>query len=154
MTPAIRQVKKLAFSGSRFGMHSLQYSTFNNLLWDLWPEIFIHGCCRGADLEAHLSVRQILKALVKIHVYPSTAKTQAPIPQDCDVVHERQDPLHRNCLIVAEGDELLVTPRGGEELRSGTWHAVRYARKLGRTIHIVWPNGSHEIETEESRRAH
>src|SRR5262245_55419877 len=49
--------------------------------------------------------------------------------------------------IVDETEALIATPRGfKEELRSGTWACVRYARKAGRTLHIVWPDGSVRAE--------
>lgn len=51
--------------------------------------------------------------------------------------------LVRNHAIVDEGvDGLIAAPSGWvEEQRSGTWATVRYARKLGRRIWIVLPDG-------------
>src|SRR6185295_3683952 len=50
-------------------------------------------------------------------------------------------PLDRNHDIVDETQMLIAAPKGPEEQRSGTWATVRYARKLGRRIVIVWPDG-------------
>ena len=49
--------------------------------------------------------------------------------------------------IVDESDFLIGTPKGFcEELRSGTWSTIRYARKKGMEITIVYPDGSVKIE--------
>lgn len=52
--------------------------------------------------------------------------------------------LHRNDDIAHAGiDGLIAAPEGWVEvLRSGTWSTVRYARKYGRHIWIVRPDGS------------
>jgi hypothetical protein len=39
---------------------------------------------------------------------------------------------------------LLAAPRTKtEEQRSGTWATIRYARKLGRQVCLLWPDGLH-----------
>ena len=35
----------------------------------------------------------------------------------------------------------LIYPRNHEELRSGTWMTIRYAKKIGKKLVIIWPNG-------------
>lgn len=99
-----------------------------------------HGCCVGADVQFHELVRKICGRSVFIAAYPSTAKTKAPIPDDADHVAEPKAPLVRNHDIVDCGpDQLLATPKGlAEELRSGTWAAVRYARKRKVPVEIFW----------------
>lgn len=48
--------------------------------------------------------------------------------------------LERNRNIVRDCAALIATPKEDfEELRSGTWATIRYARKLKRPIIIVWP---------------
>ena len=45
---------------------------------------------------------------------------------------------------------LSATPGGfKEELRSGTWACVRYARKADRPVHIVWPDGKVNAERQD-----
>ena len=52
-------------------------------------------------------------------------------------------PLDRNVTIAYNGDELFAAPKGmAEELRSGTWHCVRSARKINRPVTIAWPRDS------------
>jgi hypothetical protein len=50
--------------------------------------------------------------------------------------------LSRNKDIVLETELLIATPGEEEEqIRSGTWSTVRYARSLKRMINIVLPDG-------------
>jgi predicted Rossmann fold nucleotide-binding protein DprA/Smf involved in DNA uptake len=122
-------------------MSDYQQKVFREFLIRFGPKIvsFSHGCCRGADIEAHQIVREVLGQKVHISVYPSTARTRAPIPQDADYVHKRLGPLQRNQLIVDCGSGLLFAAplQTNEVQRSGTWATVRYARRLGMTIVIA-----------------
>jgi hypothetical protein len=58
-----------------------------------------------------------------------------------DVVLTPRPYLVRNRHIVDASSVLIATPKGDEELRSGTWSTVRYARKIRRdfTIKIIAP---------------
>ena len=58
-----------------------------------------------------------------------------------DAVTEAKPYLARNRDIVDVTTALLATPQGPEELRSGTWSTVRYARRQTKPLVIVWPNG-------------
>ena len=52
------------------------------------------------------------------------------------------DPLARNRIIAARCDALLACPaEPDEQLRSGTWSTIRYARKAGKPITIIRPDG-------------
>jgi hypothetical protein len=62
-----------------------------------------------------------------------------------DETRDRIGPLDRNIEIVEETSTLIACPGGlKEEIRSGTWQAVRAARKRDRPIVIVWPDGQCE----------
>jgi hypothetical protein len=51
--------------------------------------------------------------------------------------------LVRNHEIVDDSQVLIAAPKEfTEQLRSGTWATIRYARKIGRTVRIVFPDGS------------
>jgi cytosine/uracil/thiamine/allantoin permease len=55
--------------------------------------------------------------------------------------------LWRNHQIVDATAALLACPFEFEEqLRSGTWATVRYARTLGRPIRFFWPDGTTTAE--------
>jgi hypothetical protein len=99
-----------------------------------------HGCCIGADVQFHGLVREICGRSLFIAVFPSTAKTRAPTPEDSDHVADPKPPLKRNHDIVDCGSDcLLATPKGlTEESISGTWAAIRYARKKKVPVEIFW----------------
>jgi hypothetical protein len=66
-----------------------------------------------------------------------------------DNMEERPElpPLDRNKVMVDECPTLIGMPKGmQEELHSGTWATIRYARKRKREIIIVWPNGEVTVE--------
>lgn len=66
------------------------------------------------------------------------------------VYNEEREPapyLVRNHNIVDECERLVAAPHGRTEmLRSGTWATIRYARRSGRALRIVWPDGSYTDE--------
>lgn len=50
----------------------------------------------------------------------------------------------RNHDIVDATEWLIATPKKFEEIRSGTWATVRYAKKVKKPVTIIWPDGSIE----------
>jgi len=121
-------------------MTDVQFSKFCDVLAGMLPDWFHHGDCVGADAQAHDAVQ---RAGVLIHVHPCTIADKRawkvgnamsiPLP-----------PLDRNRMMVDECETLIATPgQMVEELRSGTWATIRYARKLRRAVHIIWPDGTY-----------
>jgi hypothetical protein len=133
---------KLGFTGTQVGMTAQQRETFRATLTNLdFFDEFHHGCCVGADAEAHRIMRE-LRPDVKIVGHPPIvqgAKFAGVIARDCDELREPLDFMVRNQAIVDETDLLVAIPRqASEQLRSGTWATVRRAGV--RTI-IIQPNG-------------
>lgn len=53
------------------------------------------------------------------------------------------DPLARNRIIVSRIHGLLACPKTDiEELQSGTWATVRYAREIGCPVYLIRADGS------------
>ncbi len=71
---------------------------------------------------------------------PSDSKKRAFCKFDC--VMPVAPYLERNKHIVDASKLLVACPDGHEVLRSGVWATVRYARKKGIHIVIVYPDGS------------
>lgn len=58
-----------------------------------------------------------------------------------DIAMTEKPPLIRNRDIVNAGELLIATPKlDVEEQRSGTWAAIRYARKIGKPIILIYPS--------------
>ena len=102
-----------------------------------------HGDCVGADAISHNLAGTL--GLLRVSHPPAVRTFQA----FCQAEENREplDYIARNHVIVDESEILVVCPKGPEELRSGTWATVRYARALGRPILLVWPNG--KVTTEK-----
>jgi hypothetical protein len=134
----------LSFTGTQTGMTNHQKITVVYLISQLEKNIesYHHGSCIGADAEFH----EILEKagywdLIEIHpcdLKSKQAKCKAPI------VHKVKPPLDRNKDIVNASDILIATPKEfNEVLRSGTWATIRYAKKLGKVVFLVLPNGKY-----------
>jgi len=144
---------KLGITGTRHGLSTAQYAALRCVLEEMEPAALLHGACRGADAVAIAIACAALEPTPYIIAYPCTLKswTDADALTYSDEVFQPQPPLQRNRCIVRDCDHLLALPQGmTEEVRSGTWSTVRAARKAGRPITIVWPDGG---VTEENPHA-
>lgn len=103
-----------------------------------------HGDCINADAEAHKVAAQLDWRIV---IHPPTNPRRRAWCESRHILPTGEY-LARNKDIVRAGEHFLVAvPRDfAEERRSGTWHAVRYARSLRRPIYYVWPNGRIEFK--------
>lgn len=99
-----------------------------------------HGDCKGGDEAIHRMA--ISRGGIKIIVHPPLS----PIFRAFCVGDETRPPkdyLVRDRDIVNETSRLVALPRGmSEELRSGTWATVRFAKRAGKPVTIVFPDGS------------
>lgn len=131
-----------AFTGTQAGMTDAQRQRVRAGLTLLRPTIGIHGDCIGADADFHAILVELGIASV---IYPCTIESKRAYCQlgpAGGTIHVPQSPLERNRIMVRRSAILIATPKGhSEELRSGTWATVRYARKIGRPIRIVLPDG-------------
>lgn len=114
--------------------------------------IFHHGDCIGADAEAHEILGKMAHHKFVVHP-PLDPKSQAFVYRGTHWIHdfdEYRSPkayLERNHDIVDESERLIATPKTAQEqLRSGTWATVRYARKMGKMILLILPDGEMVID--------
>ncbi len=95
-----------------------------------------HGDCTGGDADIH-AIAVELDLYIVIHPPRNESKRAF-----CDAHETRRalDYLDRNKNIVLESDKLLGCPRyNREELRSGTWSTIRFARKIGTPYLVILP---------------
>ena len=110
---------------------------------------FHHGMCIGADHDAHKIAHRLGYEII---FHPPLSKFKVADIKCVSLMklENMRDPkeyLERNHDIVDETDILIATPNGFlEEQRSGTWSTVRYARKQGKHIYIIYPDSSIEEE--------
>ena len=100
---------------------------------------FHHGDCIGADADAH----GIAIGLgIPVHIHPPRYSSKRAFCKGAVAVYGVRDYLDRNHDIVNASGVILATPKGDiEELRSGTWATIRYARRDGRRLAVVCPSG-------------
>lgn len=134
----------VGFTGSREGMTSAQHEAVRAILSALRPGDVHHGDCVGADNDLH-EICVELGLWITIHP-PDVERHRA----HCggvwvSVTHPPLPYRKRNLAIVDACDLLIACPSGNEsadsQRRSGTWMTVRMARKTGKSVHIVYPNG-------------
>lgn len=135
--------QKMGFTGTRGGMTNRQKKAFMILLENLDPTEFHHGDCIGADANAHL-IADAHAVPIIIHP-PEDSKQRAYCLANTPriMILNPKPYLERNHDIVDQTDYLVATPRETkEELRSGTWATIRYARKVNKQVIIIYTDGT------------
>jgi len=128
----------IGFTGTRNMISRAAGLALTDRLRKLQPCEFHHGDCMGADAAAATAARSLN---IEVHGHPPTkSKLRAYVTSD--VWYEPKDYIPRNHDIVDAGDIIIACPGNVEEVRSGTWATVRYARKKGKPIIIIYPDGT------------
>jgi hypothetical protein len=135
----------IGFTGTRHGLTSLQREALESVLLREcgWGGEVHHGDCVGADEQCHDAAR---RHDLRIVIHPPDVGT---LRANCvgDLVLGPRPYLERNRAIVDATDALVACPDGRKEKqRSGTWYTVRYARRSGKPLVLIFPDGSLERE--------
>jgi hypothetical protein len=130
----------LLITGTVDGWTSAQCAYVTEFLKNQRPRV-LHGAARGVDSECHDIARWFA---LPIWVHPGSVKSNLAnldmtSPLCC--VEPPAPPLVRNMTMVNRAHLVIAVPRGEEQLRSGTWATIRYARKQGKHLVIVYPSG-------------
>lgn len=147
----------IGFTGTQIGMNDIQKANFFQLLKELECHWFHHGDCTGADENAHNLVVDYFRTLSpeihmkqgfftpKISIHPPVNESKRAFCKALDI-RPAKPYLDRNRDIVNESDILIGTPKEKiEQFRySGTWYTIRYARKTGKKVYIIYPDGQIE----------
>ncbi len=133
---------KIGITATAAGLSEDQIKDFVRwLIAHLYVTELHHGDCVGGDSEVDNAARRVYPDL-KIHIHPCTleGKRAHCEQRGFSIVHSVKPPLVRNHDIVDASDILLAFPKSHEEeLRSGTWATIRYARRVGRKIVYFYP---------------
>jgi hypothetical protein len=132
-------IERIGFTGTQQGMTSAQRYSVEELLQKLGGNEFHHGDCIGADAQAHGIAYRIG---YRIHIHPPVVSTKRAYCFHYDLMYTLKPYLDRNHDIVDACQVLVATPKEfDEQLRSGTWATIRYARKRGVRVFLVLPDG-------------
>lgn len=130
---------KVGFTGTQTGISIAQTVVLRELLENHSGE-FHHGDCIGADTSAHVLAAQT--GLYEIHIHPPEIQNKRAWCK-ADKMYPAKPYLDRNKDIVRATELLIATPGEMEEqLRSGTWSTVRFARQQKRKLIIILPDGT------------
>lgn len=102
---------------------------------------FHHGDCIGADSQAAGLAKQLGFILICHPGHPKdkTDTKYRAFTKFNDEVLEAKPFITRDHDIVDSADKMIATPAGEEQVRSGTWTTVRYAKKKEKDIRIIMP---------------
>lgn len=136
---------RVGFTGTQIGCSDHQIAAMTRVFVGLKMSVLHHGDCIGADEMAHYIAR-VMEVSVEKHPPIIQTKCARCEMLPGEITHSSRDYLVRNHDIVDLSTVLVATPKEevGEEMRSGTWATVRYARKLRRTIYVIRPSGAVE----------
>lgn len=137
---------KIGFTGTQSGITPQQFDLLVEVLQELHEITEAHhGDCFGADWEFSNIVDAIF-GFGKIHCHPPEDNKKRAFAR-VDVMNKALPYIIRNHNIVDATDILIACPKGMiEERRSGTWATIRYSRKQGKPIVILWPDGKYSYE--------
>lgn len=121
----------IGYTGTQIGMSARQKMGLRTHLLLAEPDSeFHHGDCIGGDQEAHDIA---LELGLRIVLHPPINKSKRAFCKGATQMLEPKDYIPRNHDIVDAAQLLIAAPKmNDEELRSGTWATVRYARKTGK----------------------
>jgi hypothetical protein len=133
--------RAIGFTGTQHGLTTRQGDQLRRVLVALKHEGYDwmrNGDCVGADWLAATIWREI-GGLIWLHP-PDRWEKRAFI--QADRVEKPKPYLVRNRDIVDASIVMVGTPREmTEQSRGGTWSTIRYARKLGRELHVIYADG-------------
>jgi hypothetical protein len=127
---------RAGITATQIGINTFQREKLKHILVTKNVNTLIHGDCIGGDAASH----EVARALgIAVYIFP-------PIKSDkrawC-VANDQAEPddyIKRNHAIVNASDFLIGMPKSEfEELRSGTWATIRYAKKIGIKVMIIFP---------------
>jgi len=131
---------RIGFTGTQKGMWPFQKLKLRYLLTTANAKgynEFAHGDCIGADQMAH-DIAIELGYKIIIHP-PINASKRAFCCENAYEVKDAKEYLDRNHDIVDSSDVMIATPeQDTEQVRSGTWATIRYAKKKKKKMIIIY----------------
>lgn len=128
-------------------------TTLYQLLRDLHFSELHHGDCVGVDALVHhyvlamSSQSDFILPAPRIIIHPPNDTRYRAFCEWYDEIRVPLPYLQRNLELVTSTDALVAAPlTADEQLRSGTWTTIRYARKLDHAVYIVNPDGTMKSE--------
>jgi len=130
----------IGVTGTQQGWTTPQKTAFILIIAELDVTEFHHGDCVGVDEQA---ARAVIKRYGRdvLHCHPPDKSAKRAFVSG-SVIYQEKPYLERNKDIAHAAELLIVIPTtADEQIRSGTWHTYRHAKKLGRKVIVIGPTG-------------
>lgn len=135
----------VGFTGNRDGFNRLQRAYFIQLFEFLTKgkkATFRHGDCVGSDDQAADFVHQYFPDAYII-CHPPTIPDLRAYNKWSNELLEEKTYLARNRDIVNNSTVMIGVPRENKrQTRGGTWYTIDYTLKVGKTVNILYPDGT------------
>jgi len=136
----------VGFAGSRRGLTEAQRRALRDLLAELRPRELHHGGEAGANEELLAIIGGLPSdgavGPPRVFCRPADGGEGASPAASGDVVLRPRPRRERDLALVAACRLLVACPPDAPERRgSRVWVLVRRARRAGKPVHIVWPDG-------------
>jgi hypothetical protein len=126
----------VGFTGTQIGMSPFQMEKFLTVFSFLLPTVLHHGMCIGSDEEVEEMVHRCFPHVI-VYGHPPINKSKMSTKCRPHHILQAREYLARNKKIVDRSEALIAAPKGPEELRSGTWATIRYAKKQGISVSVL-----------------
>lgn len=102
---------------------------------------FHHGDCIGADAQAAKLAKGFGFVIICHPGHPKDKENTMyrAFTDFNDATHRIKSFIDRDHDIVNASESMIATPAGEEQVRSGTWTTIRYAKKQQKPVHIIYP---------------
>ena len=128
----------VGFTGTRRGMTYSQIVRVTRLINMHQPQVVHHGDCIGADAQFHDIC--LACGTCEIVIHPPTNTSMRAYCKGATNILNPTAYLDRNKKIVNLSNFLIACPMQKEEqLRSGTWSTIRFAKKTDTDVVIIYP---------------
>jgi len=120
----------------------MQWNEVRRMLVEHKPSEVHHGDCIGADADFHQLSRS---ENIRVVIHPPVKDVNRAFCNG-DVVLPPKPYITRDDDIIDAVDVMIATPKEYNMiLRSGTWTTVRHARKKGKTVFVILPDGTRSV---------
>jgi hypothetical protein len=125
-------------------MTEWQVRALRELLQLMQPDAFFHNGMIGATAQAHAIARGLDLQIVIIPPKNTDLRAKLEGAIQIETPEDFNDSLDH---VIEDSHIVIFTPREEvEKLRSGTWRSIRQAKREGKSVYIIFPDGRLKVD--------